>query len=71
MALDIGRIAFQAHQDYLNKVNYREPELWEEIGKERQDAWRQAACAVLEYIDKERFRYLWSLDQKPEDIEVG
>lgn len=49
MAIDIGRIAFQAHENYINKDNLREPELWEEIGKERQDAWRSAAVAVLQF----------------------
>jgi hypothetical protein len=50
--IDIGRMAFQAHEDFINKDNYRELELWEEIGKERQDAWRHAACAVLQYLDE-------------------
>lgn len=45
-------MAFQAHEDFINKDNYRELELWEEIGKERQDAWRHAACAVLQYLDE-------------------
>ncbi len=54
MAIDIGRIAFQAHEDYLNKDNYREPELWEEIGKGRQDAWRAAGVAIIQHIDQER-----------------
>jgi hypothetical protein len=50
MAIDIGRIAYQA---YLSSKGEDLPR-WEDLGKIGQDAWRHAACAVLDYIDEER-----------------
>ena len=54
MAIDIGRIAYQAHVDHLAKEVPIDTSLykWEDLGKLHQDAWRHAACAVLQYIDK-------------------
>ena len=54
MAIDIGRIAYQTYSSKLNEDNFHEPALWEELGKEEQDAWRAAAVAVLKYIDESR-----------------
>jgi len=73
MAIDIGRVNYQKHSDMLGGKDQHGNSLpkWEEIGQKNQDAWRHAACAVLSYIDKERFHYLWSLDQNPEDILEG
>ena len=46
MAIDIGRINYQAYCDQL-KDNLPK---WEEIGQKQQDAWRHSAVAVLQYI---------------------
>ena len=62
MAIDIGRIAYEAYTSHtLTSQNIRGDKLrkWEEIGQE-QNAWRHAACAVLKYID-----------QAKQDIEDG
>lgn len=48
MALDIGRIAYQAHSDHVSEDKLLPK--WENVGKVEQDAWRLAACAVLDYI---------------------
>jgi len=50
--IDIGRIAYQAYCDELEKreCDY-DLRKWEEIGQYEQNAWRHAACAVLDYID--------------------
>lgn len=50
MAIDIGRIAYQKYSDEVNEDLPK----WETIGKVKQDGWRAAAVAVLQYIDKER-----------------
>ena len=47
MAIDIGRIAYEA---FCDEVNNDLP-TWEEIGCE-QRYWRVAACAVLKHIDQ-------------------
>ncbi len=52
MALDIGRIAYQARIDYVSQFNRELHPKWEEIGKIEQDAWRLAACAVLNHSRK-------------------
>ena len=52
MAIDIGRIAYEKWQSCLPK-DYP-TSAWEMVGKVQQDAWRAAAVAVLQYIDKER-----------------
>ena len=52
MALDIGRIAYQAHLDYVSQYNIEQLPKWEDVGKVEQDGWRRAACAVLDYIHK-------------------
>lgn len=47
MALDIGRIAFEAWSEDIDD----QPSKWEALNKKHQDAWRHAAVAVLKYID--------------------
>lgn len=56
MAIDIGRIAFEKFYTELYPRPVAEGKFtkWENIGKREQDAWRSAAVAVLQYIDKER-----------------
>lgn len=56
MAIDIGRIAYQAYSDGVSGIAYDGSDLpkWEKLGKISQDAWRHAAVAVLEYIHEER-----------------
>jgi hypothetical protein len=55
MAIDIGRIAYQAYVDQLVEHDVSAaPDKWEDVGKFRQDAWRHAAVAVLQYIRKEQ-----------------
>lgn len=51
MALDIGRIAYQRHRDVILERSKEILPEWETIGQVHQDAWRHAACAVLDYID--------------------
>ncbi len=50
MAIDIGRIGYQA---YLEQLNATHLPPWEKIGKVQQDAWRHAGVAILQYIKKE------------------
>ena len=52
--IDIGRIAYQAYVESKDGSSYYETKLtkWEDLGKKEQDAWRKAACAVLEYVDQ-------------------
>lgn len=50
MAIDIGRIAYQAYCDYVND----ELDKWEHLGKLEQDGWRHASVAVLKYIGEEQ-----------------
>jgi hypothetical protein len=68
MAIDIGRIAYQAYVENKDGSSYYETKLtkWEDLGKVECDAWRHAACAVLQYIDQER---KWLELDKAEDIE--
>ena len=58
MAIDIGRIAYQA---YCKKLEDDECDCdlskWEDLGKISQDAWRHAAVAVSQYLDEEREKY--------------
>jgi hypothetical protein len=56
MAIDIGRVAYTAFCMTFWKVPFRGHELpaWEKLDQVSQDAWRHAACAVLQYIDTER-----------------
>ena len=51
MALDIGRIAYEKYNESLNRDYNCESESWEEIPKRGQDAWREAAVAVLHYVN--------------------
>lgn len=52
--IDIGRIAYQRYVETLDSLPYHESSQprWEVLGKRGQDAWRHAACAVLDYIDE-------------------
>ena len=50
MAIDIGRIGYQAYLDQLGATHLPP---WEKIGKTQQDAWRHAGVAILQYIKKE------------------
>ena len=52
MAIDIGRIAYQAYDDYINKNVPCHPLKWEDLGKVPQDAWRHAAVAVSQYLEE-------------------
>ena len=57
MAIDIARIAYQKHFDMMhgmNKENNRGLSTWEQLDKDECDAWRAAAVAVIQYIDKQR-----------------
>ena len=56
MAIDIGRIAYQAYAEGVDNISYHGNALpkWEELGKISQDAWRHAAVAVSQYLDKSR-----------------
>lgn len=68
MAIDIGRIAYQAYtESMLNQMPRICTLKWEDIGKIEQDAWRHAAVAVLQYIDKERKQ----LELDKEEDEAG
>lgn len=51
MALDIGRVAYQAYIDELNGWALQE---WEKLSKVQQDAWRAAAVAVSKYLNEQR-----------------
>lgn len=51
MALDIGRVAYQAYIDELNGWALAE---WEKLSKVQQDAWRAAAVAVSQYLNEQR-----------------
>ena len=58
MALDIGRIAYQAWSDEMDSKSCPEGFIaskWEELNKIEQDAWRLSALAVMRYIDKCHF----------------
>ncbi len=48
MAIDIGRIGYEA---YLEELNATHLPAWEKIGKVQQDAWRKAGVAILQYMD--------------------
>jgi hypothetical protein len=58
MALDIGRIAYQAYIKSIEKNTISEfvSSPWEEIGKVGQDAWREVGVAVLQYLDQEKIK---------------
>lgn len=52
MALDIGRIAYQAYLQSLSESSITEfvHAPWEQLGKIDQDAWRHSAVAVSQYL---------------------
>jgi hypothetical protein len=62
MAVDIGRVAYQAFYKklYPNDAPNHPSDNWGSLMQWEQDAWRHAAVAVLQQIDKER-----------EDLEKG
>lgn len=51
MAIDIGRIAYEAYVVQLQATHLNP---WEKLGQTQQDAWRHAAVAVSQYLHKER-----------------
>ncbi len=51
MAIDIGRIAYERYCSCL-PYGYLQP-AWELIGSS-QNAWREAAVAVIQYLDKSK-----------------
>lgn len=50
MAIDIGLIAYDAYIKSLAK-NPSDVLTWQELGPNGRNAWRDAACAVLDYMD--------------------
>jgi hypothetical protein len=54
MALDIGRIAFEAYATSVRHTTYQGNTMpkWEALDKDAQDGWRHAACAVLDYMER-------------------
>jgi len=54
MALDIGRIAFEAYAESVGGKTYDGKDIpkWESVGKTVQDGWRHAAVAVSQYLNK-------------------
>jgi len=62
MAIDIGLIAYLKYTEQAGEVAD-----WSQVDKAHQDAWRHAACAVLDYIQQEREQ--WEND-KAEDQEA-
>lgn len=51
MTIDIGRIAYQAYVDDLGATHLNR---WEDLGQVQQNAWRNAAVEVIQYIEKEK-----------------
>lgn len=62
MAIDIGLIAYNKYCEQAGEVAD-----WSAVDKVHQDAWRHAAVAVSQYLDKEREQ--WEKD-KAEDNEA-
>ena len=54
MAVDIGRIAFETFYAQLYPTSAGTLITWENVGQKEQDAWRHAAVAVLQQIDREK-----------------
>ena len=56
MAIDIGRIAYEAFQKVINGSKHPAFNIpsWEYLSKIDQDAWRHAAVAVIHHMDNER-----------------
>ena len=56
MAVDIGRIAFQAYAKSVNNETFDGKQIpsWEKVGQKIQNGWRAAAVAVLQQVDKEK-----------------
>jgi hypothetical protein len=57
MAIDIGRIAYQAYSDAIQKTSKsvdKDYLYWEDLHKEECDSWRHAAVAVLKYIEESK-----------------
>ena len=57
MALDIGRIGFEAYSVSVGGKTYDGKDIpkWEDVGQRVQDAWRAAGIAILQYIDREQY----------------
>lgn len=66
MAIDIGRIAYQAYVESIDGGSYYDTKLtkWEDLGQPGQNAWRHAAVAVSQYLDKCRKE----MEENPEAI---
>ncbi len=56
MSVDLGRVAFQAFRDSRMEQTRQDPPMleWEELSQATCIAWRHAAIAVLQQVDKER-----------------
>lgn len=56
MAVDIGRINYQAYAKYVHENSKEKFTMakWEDLSRVEMDGWRHAAVAVLQQIDKER-----------------
>lgn len=53
MAIDIGRIAYQAYVEKMMRTHSLDYFCrWEGLMQREKDAWRHAAVAVLQYIDQ-------------------
>ena len=54
MALDIGRVAFEAYAKSVGGKTWDGKDIpaWETVGKVVQDGWRSAAVAVSQYLNK-------------------
>jgi hypothetical protein len=50
MAIDIGLINYNEYRQSMMEKG-KAPPAWEDIGEE-QRAWRNAACAVLKYMEQ-------------------
>jgi hypothetical protein len=54
MAIDIGRMAYEAYVKNMYGGSCYEAKVveWKDLGKRGQDAWRHAAVAVSQYLDQ-------------------
>jgi hypothetical protein len=55
MALDIGRVAYEAYAQHIKETLIGECKFeapWEDMGKISQDAWRKAGVAVEQYLEQ-------------------
>jgi hypothetical protein len=53
MAIDIGRIAYQAYVNQIKKARGSARFLkWSDLNKEECDAWRSVGIAVMQHMDE-------------------